>query len=193
MIWREKRFLLIILGLLLLGNTIFFFTYRVQYESRLRELDTRLEGARSRLQQARAARVAAEQQYASYKKIQRDVDEIYRQRWSTEAERLTSLIADVKRLAVRSQLVPKTYSFSRFEPPKALEAIGATTVGIGFTVEGTYQQVRRLINLLEVSEQFVIIDQLTLTSASGELLTMTLHLKTLFRDGPPPRVPPRQI
>jgi len=41
MIWRERRTLLIVLGLLLAANTIFFFTYRVQYEQRLRDLDTR--------------------------------------------------------------------------------------------------------------------------------------------------------
>src|SRR5205807_1245036 len=39
MIWREKRILLIVLGVLLLANTIFFFTYRVQYVSRLEDLD----------------------------------------------------------------------------------------------------------------------------------------------------------
>src|SRR5438874_2592741 len=32
MIWREKRILLIVLGLLLAANTVFFFTYRVRYE-----------------------------------------------------------------------------------------------------------------------------------------------------------------
>ena len=35
MIWREKRVLLIVLGVLLAANTVFFFTYRVQYKNRL--------------------------------------------------------------------------------------------------------------------------------------------------------------
>ena len=39
MIWREKRTLLFVLGAALLANAIFFFTYRVQYENRLRALD----------------------------------------------------------------------------------------------------------------------------------------------------------
>jgi Tfp pilus assembly protein PilO len=115
LIWREKRLLLIVLGVLLAANTIFFFTYRVQYQSRLQELDQRREQAESRLQQARAARAAPEQRYASYRRIQSDVQTIYSDRWSTEAQRLTALITEVKRLAVASQLVPKTYSFNRSE------------------------------------------------------------------------------
>ena len=53
MIWREKRVLLIVLGLLLLADTIFFFTYRVQYVSRLQDLDARQEQTQTKLEQAR--------------------------------------------------------------------------------------------------------------------------------------------
>ena len=70
MIWREKRVLLIVLGLLLLANTIFFFTYRVQYVSRLQDLDARQEQTQAQLDQARNARITAEQQLAAYKKVQ---------------------------------------------------------------------------------------------------------------------------
>src|SRR3712207_6796028 len=99
MIWREKRFLLIGLAAVLLTNAIFFFTYRVQYENRLRALDTRLDEVKARLQEAKQARAAAERQVAEYKKIQRDVDEIYEAKWSTQPQRLTSIIAEVKELA----------------------------------------------------------------------------------------------
>src|SRR6476469_919592 len=111
MIWREKRLLLIVLGVLLAANTVFFFTYRVQYKNRLQSLDERRNQAEQKLQQARAANTAAEQRYASYKKIQADVQTIYSEEWSTETRRLTALIIEVKRLAVASQLVPKSYSF----------------------------------------------------------------------------------
>jgi hypothetical protein len=53
---------------------------------------------------------------------------------------------------------------------------------MSFTVAGTYQQIRRLINLLELSRQFVIIDQISLTAATDQMLTLNLHLKTIFRD-----------
>ncbi len=188
MIWRERRGLLIILGVLLLANTIFFFTYRVQYESRLRDLDTRLDTVKAQLEQARRTRVGTEQQVAAYKRIDGNVREIYENRWSTEPQRLTAIIAEVKRLAAASNLTPDTFSFQRTENKSTdRNATGATVVGIGFNVSGTYQQVRRLINQIELSEQFMMIDQIGLTSDSGETLNVSLHVKTLFRDTAPPR------
>ena len=188
MIWREKRILLGTLAVLLIANTIFFFTYRLQYEERLRESDSRLEETKERLQQARQTRLAAEQQVAGYRKIERDIQDIYVTRWSTESQRLTRLIAEVKRLVAQSQLAaPKSLSFQHAETrgegsgPRST-APEAIVVGIGFNVEGTYQQIRQLINKLELSNQFVIIDQMSLNSATGDTLAMGIHVKTLFRD-----------
>jgi len=191
MIWREKRVLLIVLGLLLLANTIFFFTYRVQYVSRLQDLDSRQEQAQAQLDQARHARTTAEQQLAAYKKVQTDLQVLYSERWSTPAQRLTILIDEVKRLAAASHLQPPSYAFTSGETKSATASgekgsIGTTAVGIAFTVQGTYEQMRRLINLIELSDQFVIIDGISLGAHSvtgGEhVLTLNIRLKTLFRD-----------
>jgi hypothetical protein len=183
MIWREKRTLLVVLAVLLAANTIFFFTYRVQYENRLRELDSRLEQAKGQLAEARRTRVAAEQQLAGYRKVEKDLRHIYDVEWSTENQRLTRFIGEVMRLGSISQLAPRSYSFTG-QAPKGTKVAGANAieVGVAFPVEGTYQQIRRLINLLELSDQFVIIDQITLSSGTGENLNMTIRVKTLFRD-----------
>ncbi len=200
MIWREKRILLIVLGLLLLANTIFFFTYRVQYVSRLRDLDARHEQAQARLDQAHHARITAEQQLAAYKKVQSDLQVLYNERWSTALMRLTALIDEVRRLAAASHLEPPSYQFTTGESKNASTststntkgAIGTTTVEIAFTVQGTYEQVRRLINLLELSDQFVIIDGISLAASGGspgspteKILNLNIRLKTLFRDTRP--------
>ncbi len=188
MIWREKRILLAVLGILLLGNTLFFFTYRVQYQKRLQDLDARLQQSEDRLKHAQNARLAAEQQLGAYRKVQQDLQTLYNDRWATEPQRLTALINEVKRLAVASQLVPRTYSFSKVEDREASKAsrIGTNTVIITFTVQGNYQQIRRLINRLELSDQFVIIDGINLAGSGGSdtMLTMNLRLKTLFREPP---------
>jgi hypothetical protein len=187
MIWREKSTLLIVLGVLLLANTLFFFTYRVQYEKRLQALDTRLQDAEAKLQRAHNDRLSAEQQLASYRKVQIDLQTLYNNRWATEPQRLTSLINEIKRLAVVSQLVPPTYTFSRTENREGqrMAGIGTSTVAITFTVQGSYHQIRRLINLLELSNQFVIIDGINLASGGGDAgLTLNLRLKTVFREPP---------
>lgn len=191
MIWKEKRVLLIILGLLLAANVIFFLTYRVQYQSRLDDLDARLEQAEASLRDVRNSRLRAERDLASHAKVEKDVSTVYEQHWATRAERLTALIVEVKRLGQASGLVPSSYSFDRadIKNTQALRVreapVGATEVGMSFNVTGTYAQARRLINLLELSRQFVIIDGITLNSAEGEVLALDLHVKTIFRDEQP--------
>ncbi len=186
MIWREKRLLLIILGILLAANTIFFFTYRVQYQKRLQALDERLEDAEGRLQRARNGRIAAEQQIAGYRRVQSDLHVLYNERWATKAQRLTALIVEVKRLTAASQLVPPSTGYSETVEAARGGAVGTSTVAIMFTVQGTYQQVRRLINLLELSDQFVIIEGIGLAGSGADgKLTLNLRLKTIFREQSP--------
>jgi len=188
LIWRERRTLLIVLGLLLAANTIFFFTYRVQYEQRLRDLDTRTAQMEDHLKEVRGTRQLAERQYAAYRKVQKDIEEVYNVRWSTQSARLGPLISEVKRLAAASQLVPPTYTFTKTaSKTDTTGTLNTSEVGMAFAVQGNYQQIRRLINLLELSPQFVIIDTITLTSAAEQNLSMTLHVKTLFRDTGAPR------
>lgn len=185
MIWREKQGWLIALGLLLIGNVLFFVTYRVQFQKRLDDVEARKARAEGELAQAKSSRLQAEQQLARFRKVQTDLDTLYNTRWATQRERLTALIKEVKRLAAASQLVPPTYAFSETNEKESAQkvGIGTSTVGITFTVQGTYQQIRRLINLLELSDQFVIIDGMSVSSGGdGNNLTMSLRLKTLFRD-----------
>jgi hypothetical protein len=185
MIWREHRVMLGILGALLIANAIFFFTYRVQYEARLQALDARLQQSEEDLQRARNKRLTAEQQVANYKKVQTDLQTLYNSRWATERERFTALYNEIKRLAAESQIaMPRTFSFSHSEDRdmQRTGGIGTVTVTISFTAQGTYQQLRRLINRLELSNQFVIIDGINLGAGSGtDNLTLNVRLKTLFR------------
>jgi len=192
MIWREKRVLLIVLGLLLAANAVYFFTYRVSYQARLDDREQELMRKEAELDAAHAARLKAERTYKSYRQIERDVQRVFDEHWATQEERLTQLVSEVKRLTTASSMVPAAYGFGRTEavvdPDKARRrkaSIGATEVGIAFGVQGSYTGVRRLINLLELSRQFVIIDQIGLTTAEGQNLNLTLHLKTLFRDRKP--------
>lgn len=190
MIWREKRILLIILGVLLLGNVIFFLTYRVQYQSRLDEMDERLAQIEGQLEQSRKSRLASEQALAAYRRVEKDVQTVLDQHWSTQPRRLTMFIGEVKRLAEASNAVPKTLSFNQNEAKVASnrgrnDDLGAKEVGIGFSVEATYEQTRRMINLFELSQQFIIIDEISLVAGAENKLGLNLRLKTLFREDAP--------
>ena len=84
-------------------------------------------------------------------------------------------------------MIPTMYTFTGGEESnkerKRPGSIGTSTVGIVFMVQGDYQQVRRLINLLELSDQFVIIDAIALAGSPNDpKLTLNLQLKTVFRE-----------
>ena len=145
-----------------------------------------MQDAQRRLQEAQRARGAAEQQLASYDKVRADLQNLYDERWSTQSRRFTLMFEEVTRLATASHFDPRSFNFSRTESTQSVgkeTGIGSTAVSVSFTVEGTYEQVRRLINLLELSDQFIIIDGLALAGGSDtKKLTMNIRLKTLFRD-----------
>lgn len=181
MIWREKRWLLITLGVLLAVNLVFFFTYRVRFEQRVESLEARSEQARDALREARAERAEAEGRLRTYREIVTNVATVYNEWWATPEERLTALLLEVRDLATRSGLNPRSISYDRNQSEREGNT---TTLGISFGVQGSYDQVRRLIHLLELSEQFVIIDEISLGESSGSTGTLTLNirLRTLFRD-----------
>jgi hypothetical protein len=188
MIWREKRVPLVILAVLLLANVVFFFTYRVQYENRLQDLDSKLKDTQDRLLRVQQSRRSSELQLASYRKVQENLQTLYNDHWSTQSARFTALINEVKKLAVASQLIPRSYSFVHTDEKNAkTSGVGTSVVDISFTVQGTYEQARRLINLLELSPQFVIIDGISLGGGTDKVLSLNLRLKTLFRDASPIR------
>jgi Type II secretion system (T2SS), protein M subtype b len=195
MIWREKRLWLVVLALALAADVFVFVTYRVQFQKRIDDVTERQKEATLRLSQAQAARLSAQDTYKRYLKVQSDLDALYDTKWATQGERLIPWINEVKRLAEASQLVPKVLNFAK-DDAKDKESdstagtkgksVAARTVTISYTVEGNYQQVRRLINALELSDQFVIIDTLSVSAGGNpNELTVNLRLKTLFREPVP--------
>ncbi|HXI12553.1 MAG TPA: hypothetical protein VNM92_07900 [Thermoanaerobaculia bacterium] len=180
MIWREKQWTLIAIGTLLLLNVIFFLTYRVRYQERIKELDAKLATSEGKLNEARKQRVESDRELGGYRQVEAEIESVYRDRWSTPQLRLTGLLQEMSQLAMASQLIPKSTSYSQSEQ-KRERGSTATTMDISFSVQGTYQQARRLINLLELSDEFVIIRSIALTSADASTISLSLQLQTLFR------------
>lgn len=187
MIWRERKWLLGTLALLLLLNAIFFVTYRVRYENRLAGLDQDLEAARTTLEQHVERAEQAEQLIASIERSREDLDQVYQVWWSTQPERLAPLIVELQTLARKSGLNPPSRNYDYQEQrDRTTRTVGARMMTVTFTVEGRYEQIRNLINLIELSPHFVIIEELALSdsSAGGQVLRMNLRLKTVFQADP---------
>ncbi len=181
--WRERKWLLLSLGLFLLVNLLFFFTYRLRFEERLKEMDERVATAKQGLAAAKSQHATARRDRATYDQVQKDLQHVYTQIWSTPEERMTSLISEIYRLAQMSQLQPVGgYKYDPGEGKRGREEIGTETFEIAYGVVGRYDQIRRLVNLIELSNQFIIIDSITLQNGdTSSALQMNLTLKTLFK------------
>ncbi|HEY5609613.1 MAG TPA: hypothetical protein VIL97_00285 [Thermoanaerobaculia bacterium] len=193
MIWREKRLLLSILGGLLVVNLFFFLTYRVQYQERVEALEKRYEESTAKLDDAKRDRIAAERQLTAHRSVIRNTETLYNDQWSTADRRLIPLLLEIRRLADKSQVgMPRSIQYEQAVQERESGALGTTSMGISFTIRGTYQEIRRLINLIELSQQFMIIDEIGISdSSSGEgRIQLSIRLKTLFHE---PGAPVRQM
>lgn len=177
--WRERRWLILAVGVLLTLNTIFFFTYRVRYEQRVDEAHARLEQASEQLAVAKARRTDYQGQLDAHRKLLSTIATVYDDWWSTPEKRLTALISEIRTLVGKSGLALQTLNFSQTE---ASDGSGTTSVDITFSVKGTYMQLRQLVNMFELSEQFVIIDAISFAGDQSDgTIALNLRLRTLFK------------
>jgi Tfp pilus assembly protein PilO len=182
-IWRERWHLWVpALGFLLV-NLALVSTYRFGYAGRVEALEARLERETTRWEELVAERRALEQAFARAGANRDRLAELYRDRLAPERVRLTRMIAEVKDLAVRAGLAPEAISY----PEQEYEKYGLIKKSFVFGVEGTYEALRQLINLLEVSDSFLALEQVALSESSGSgRLRINLRLATLFatEEGP---------
>lgn len=181
MIWRERKWILICVGVLFAANLAFFITYRVRFEQRVQAQDVRLEETEAALAAAKAERAEAERELATYRQVLEAVDRVYDEWWATPQERLSPLLIEMRELAGRADLQPRSIQYAR--DTSEVKRGETSSLSISFAVSGSYDQARRLIHLLELTEQFVIIDEIALgEGGEGGNLVLQLRLRTLFRD-----------
>lgn len=175
---RTRYIVLTVLGVLLTANVIIFFSYRVRQQERVNELHAKREQLEAQLLDASNVRASKERQLKAYLETIDTVNEVLSKRWATPKERLVPLILEVRSLAEKSRLRPSSISYSATEPTKNSDV---TTIDISFGVQGSYEQVRKLVHMIEHSRQFVYIDEISLTGSEESTLQLNLRLKTLFR------------
>jgi len=87
------------------------------------------------------------------------------------------VIAEVKDLARRAGLEPKSISY----PSQAVAEFDLSIRYMVFSVTGSYSQLRRLINFLELSDMFLVLNEISLGGhGNGEDLRISLRLSTVF-------------
>lgn len=151
--------------------------YHARFAGEAEISERALERARGALAELTAERRALERDLERIRTNRTALASFYGQRLATESERLTRVIAEVKDLAERSGLSPGAISY----PDERLEGFGLRRRSFVFAVQGSYSDLRRLINLLELSPSFLTLEEVRLNEGGGGgRLGISLRLSTLF-------------
>ena len=182
-IWRRKLRLWLPAVLFLAANVVALVVYPLRFAGRAQVTADELEAARAELAALSERRLDLEGEVQTIGRTRVAVADLYGSRFSTESLRLTRVIAEVKELASLSGLAPSAVSY----PQEPLEEYGLRRRSFVFRVQGSYPDLRKFVNLLEISDSFLTLEQVGLSSADGRgTLSIQVRISTLFATGDQP-------
>lgn len=180
--WRRRLRLWTVPLVFFTLNLAGFLVYRTVFSGNVETLQELVETAardREAIARERETSIAYLERVARRRQA---VERLYTDYFATEDERLTTAIREAKSLARQAGLTPKTINY----PDTPLEGQDMVQQRIVFPVEGTYEELRRFINFLELSEQFLTLEKVSLNDSRGDgpspVLSIQLELSTVFVD-----------
>lgn len=181
-IWRRRLWVWLPALVFFVLNLALFSTYRLVVAGRLQAARQQLASKEKTLGQLRHQSEALNRRVVAARSTAERMHELYQDRFSTQSRRFTAVTAEIRDLARRAGLAPSAMSY----PSEEIEDYGLVKRSFTFSVQGTYQQLRQFINLLELTPSFVTLEQVSLNGEEGARLGIRLNLSTLFaEDGTP--------
>ena len=175
-IWRQRLWLWLPALLFCLANAGAFMVYRLGYAGNVQNLAEEIDGERGELKKLEAERTGLAALIGRADANRRQVETLY-DRFATRRQRLTEVTAEVQGLARKAGLDPRSISY----PEQEIEDYGLVKRSFIFSVEGSYLDLRKFLNLLELSDSFLTLEDATLSESSkGSELRVNLTLSTLF-------------
>lgn len=179
-IWRQRFWLWLAPLLFFLVNLAVLGFYRYAYAGKVDVVRARVESEAEQLAKLETNRESLAQMHERIRNNQAHVEELREVWFATEATRLTRTIARIKALVRDAGLAPESYNY----PSELIEGQDLVRYHFGFQVEGTYEQIRRLVNFLELTEDFLIIEEISLDERGGSggdaVLRVRFLLSTVF-------------
>jgi len=163
-IWRQRLWVWIAPLAFVTVGTIGLLVYEVAYSNRVKTLELDLRDQRRELADAHAARLHATELMRQARVNRERIVQLYDEHFSTRRRRLTGVTAEVKDLAKRAGLVPRAISY----PEEQIQQYGLIKRSFVFSVEGTYADLRKFINLLELSDSFLTLEDASLNEAGRD-------------------------
>lgn len=192
-IWRRRLAVWVPALVFFAANLALFSTYRLVYAGRVESLRGTLEERQERRAELGERSQELTRLVARARASRVGMDALYRERLSTERGRFTAVTAEIRDLARRAGLEPAAMSY----PTEQVEGYGLSKRYFTFNVQGTYVELRRFVNFLELTPSFVTLEEVALSGGEGAQLGIRLRLSTLFADesrvpGPDELVPPAE-
>lgn len=181
-VWRRMLKLWLPALVLLVVNLGVLSTYRFLLAGQAQMGSARVQRLSGELEQLQSRRAALEQLVAKAEANRLRIRE-FRSGWlSTKPERLTRVISEVKELAQRAGVQASSFQY----PEELLEDHGLTRQSIVFSASGTYQSLRQFINLIELSDLFLILEEVRLSEVGQEQaeVRVDFRVSTLFESDP---------
>jgi len=180
-IWRERAWVWVPAMLFFVANLILLSTYKLRYSGQVQSLDERLHQQETRGKELDRQR---QELLAMLNQLQLNdaaVHQLYDERFSTRRRRLVGVSAEVQEMAAKAGLQPKAISY----PEEEIQDYDLIKRSFVFTVQGTYANLRRFVQQLELSRSFLTLEEVAVTGdPDGPGLRMDLSLSTLFARDP---------
>ena len=157
-IWRQRLWVWATALAFVALNGIGLLVYLFAYSDRVQTLEVNLRDQARQLADLHAARQHSEDLLRQARVNRERILQLYDEHFSTRRRRLTGVTAEVKDLAKRAGLVPRAISY----PEEQIQEYGLIKRSFVFSVEGTYTDLRKFINLLELSDSFLTLEDVAL-------------------------------
>jgi cell division protein FtsB len=205
-IWQQRLWVWVPALVFFLANATAYTVYRFGFADRVASLQEDLKAQKDRLDPLVARKQKLEALLARSRRNDQEIRKLYAESFSSRKQRLTNITAEVKSLARKAGLDPKSLSY----PEEPILQYGLIKRSFIFSVEGSYVNLRKFINLLELSDSFLTLEAINLTPGAGDQpvksrtgvvqttvpgseLRINLTLSTLFaRDPNDPEPLPRR-
>jgi len=176
-VWRRHLWLWALpLGFCVL-NLFAYSVYQSVFAGKVERLERRYQEAAEQLIVIEEERQLIAQFLEEVASHQAQVNELYGERFQTEPQRFTRVLQEIKRLAEDAGLEPSSLSY----PRQVYGEHGVVQRSIRFSVSGRYEQLRKFINFLELTEHFVALKSVSLGDGEGnDMLSIALELSTFF-------------
>jgi hypothetical protein len=162
-IWRQRIWVWAPALVFFLANTTAYTIYRFGFADRQAALEQDLKEEKARLDPLVARELKLTSLLARSKRNQDEIRKLYAESFATRRERLTNFTAEVKTLARKAGLDPRSFSY----PEQKIQRYGLVKRSFIFSVEGNYKELRSFINLLELSDSFITLEEVTLSEGTA--------------------------